>query len=142
MKKLKGQRKKGLLAIDQLKKLILIRIRDGDQLISDLDPAPFDRFDFSEGYHIGFMDSAYDTGGNQLFKLTEILQGHDLFIDRVDPAVVAHTFNVDDFIEHDLLQPVFGLDEDEFRWRIRGATGYIVLRLINGLQEAVEVEGL
>ena len=88
------------------------------------------------------MDSAYDTGGNQLFKLTEILQRHDLFIDRMDSAVVAHPFDVDDFIEHDLLQPVFSLDEDKFRWRIRGATSYIVLRFVDRLQKAVKVEGL
>jgi len=111
-------------------------------LIPDLDPAPLDRFDFGEGDHVGLMDSADNAGGNEFFKLTEILKGHDLLIDRVDPAVVAHAFDVDDFVEHDLFQAIFGLDEDKLRNGVCGTTVDIVPGLVDGLQEAVEGEWL
>ena len=88
------------------------------------------------------MHSAYDAGGNQLFKLVEILQRHDLFMDRMNPAVVPHSFDVDDFIEHDLFQTVFCLDEDKFRRCISGMASYVALSLVDSLEESVEVEGL
>ncbi len=92
-------------------------------------------------HHVGLVYSTHNACRDDLFKFTEILQGHDLLIDRMDPAVIAHAFNIDDLIEHDLLQTVFGFDEDEFRRRISSAMDYVVLCFIDRLQEAVEREG-
>jgi hypothetical protein len=81
------------------------------------------------------MYPAYQTWWYQAFKLTEVLQGHHfcVLIGCMDPPVVAHSFDVNDVVDHDFLQTVLSLYKYEFRQSVAPRSHHVLLGFVHSL---------
>ena len=103
--------------IYQREEFCLISFRKRNEPIFDFDDVFFDRIDFIERDHIGFMDAADDFRRDLALEFGKGLKRHNPFIDGVNPPVIAHSFDENYFPQKDFFETVFGLDENEIAWR-------------------------